>query len=781
MNMFQNRENAGRHKAVLYAGVMSLLLIGLLLFWYIKYDRVRTLRASLGEVEGEPLSFSADSGFYEESFVLRLEAEQHIPDQADIEIRYTVNGDDPTAGSTLYTDGIDLGEVIRQRQAQEAEEAEVIAAARQEAAAAAAREEKEAGSGQTNSSGSDESAEEKIDSAEEYSIENQRLLWEKEYYTATSGGGIYVDRAQDGIYVIPVRARLIQGEDSSAVVTRTFVVGPGVFERYDGYVACISTDRANLFDYDKGILIRGSHYQKDLDAGKRMDRSGNFYHEGEEWTKDCHLTLFSPQGRVLIEKDTGVRVGGFSSRTLPAKSLCVESPTAGWESEGWFDLDIFAGASYSRADNLQKTEGRAVKTAKVATIDIPEDPESFRRIRLRTHGVPTYHIRSVRNEYAKIITDASGFPGIAGSRLGLVFLNGSFYTDCDLSPSVTKEYICSLFGLGTADAIEKYDDGDYDVYTNAKIVRLFECDLTQEENRRALEAAVDMDNYLFYFALEVLLNNSDWPFNNVTMWRYMGAQDPDNPYTDGRFRFLLDDMDQILSNDLHSRPDQWSTELIDYLMRDEKNTFCRVMQCKKYRDTFLTYIDDLLQTSFEPDYACGILDALYADLEREYILDYGQAFWTEMEDTAEKTKNNVREKESLYRADIAKYMGLEDRYHVTIEAGEGLSVSWNNMIVNPGGIWSNEYYRGTSFAVKALPEEGRRFAGWEIVDPVSGEVTTIPQEAGQEEGILVISDALAGAGAAEEGAQGTPADSGADTEHGKELTVTVRAVAEPLP
>ena len=131
------------------------------------------------------------------------------------------------------------------------------------------------------------------------------------------------------------------------------------------------------------------------------------------------------------------------------------------------------------------------------------------------------------------------------------------------------------------------------------------------------------------------------------MWRYVGEQDPDNPYSDGRYRFLLDDLDQILSNDLHGNPEQWSSELIDYLMRDEKNTFCRVMQCPKYRDRFLTYIDDLLRTTFEPDHACAVLDALYSDLEREYILDYGQAFWAEMEDTAEKTKNNVREKEML--------------------------------------------------------------------------------------------------------------------------------------
>ncbi len=814
--MNQKRTISGRHTVLLYAGIMSVLLICVLFFYYFKYDRVRTLRASLGRIAGEPLSFSADSGFYEEGFVLRLRADEGIPGDDDIEIHYTFNGDEPSADDPLYTDGIDLEEVIRQLQAEEVAKAEEIAAMRKEAAEEAAAALEEAAAAGTDGKGAapaqtkdpkEIAAALEEETPEEKSLENQRLQWEREFYTAASDNGVYAEKAPDGIYVIPIRARLIQGEDSSPAVTRTFVIGPGVFERYDGYVAAISTDSANLFDYDKGIMVRGSSYRKDLEAGKREDRSGNFYQEGEEWEKDCHVTLFSPEGEVLLEEDTKVKVSGYSSRGLPTRTLCIEEPTARQSRDDWFSLDIFKDGSYSRAGNLLTAAGSVPKGAEgdavspdrtagssekkdsgqkkdgienVTAISIPEDPVSFRRVRFRTHGIPNYHIRGVRNEYGKIISDESGFPGLSGARLGVVFLNGRFYTDCDVTPSVTAEYICDLFGLGTPDAVEKFDSSDYDVYTRAKIVKLFECDLTQEGNQKALEAAVDMDNYLFYFALEVLFNNADWPFNNVTMWRYVGEQDPENPYSDGRYRFLLDDLDQILSNDLHGNPEQWSSELIDYLMRDEKNTFCRVMQCPGYRDKFLTYIDDLLRTAFEPDHACAVLDALYNDLEREYILDYGQAFWAEMEDTAEKTKNNVREKESLYRANIAKYMGLEDRYEVRIEAGEGVSVSWNNMIVNPGGTWSNDYYRGTAFEAAAHPEQGYRFAGWEITGTASDgqNASAVTVQDGET---LVISDSLAAEDTSEKAVSGTDAETGADAGREKKVTVTVRALAEPAP
>ena len=128
-------------------------------------------------------------------------------------------------------------------------------------------------------------------------------------------------------------------------------------------------------------------------------------------------------------------------------------------------------------------------------------------------------------------------------------------------------------------------------------------------------------------------------------------------------------------------------------------------------------------------------------MKREYILDYGDAFWKEMEDTAETTKQNVREKEKLYRENITKYMELTDRYSVEIEAGEGVSVTWNNMNVSPGGTWTNDYYCGTSFTVTAHPAEGYRLAGWEV----NGKAV---EDEGADGSSLTISDALSGKGQA---------------------------------
>lgn len=779
------RENSGRWRAELFAAAMTVFLLCLLLFFYFRYEKSRTLHDALQDLNGDPLFFSEESGFFREGFTLYLGRNPDLPQ--DVEIRYTLNGDEPTADSFLYEDGIDLteaalkmgeeaaareirkAEVIREADAA-AKAAEEALLAREQAAAAGStannpaeqvsgdqsakqiggnpaeqpgeQPEKQTGGQSAEQSGEKEaaSAEEKEKASEETrpTIEDGRESWEREKWTAAADSGIRPERTEDGICVLPVRACLIQGEDRSPIVTKTYVIGENVRDRYDVYVASVVTDSYNLFDYDNGIMIPGSHYLTDVANGVREDRAGNFYQNGDEWIKSGHVTLFSPGGEVLLEEDTGLAVAGYSSRIIPTRTLRMEASKAYGTSDDYFHLDIFSDPE----------KGSGADTA--SQIDL------FKKIKFRTHGIPGYHIRSVRNQYAKELTDECGFPGLTENRLGVVFLNGEFYTVCDIAPSTTADYVCRLFNLNVPDGIEKYSGSDVDVYTRTKIIKLFTADLTQEANQQALEAKVDMDNYLFYFALEVLFNNADWPFNNVTVWRYLGEENPENPCTDGRIRFLIEDMDQILTNGLHGDPTRWSDELIDYLMKDKGNTFHHVMECTRYRDRFLTYVDDLLRTAFEPDHACAVLDRLYAEMKREYILDYGEAFWKEMEDTAETTKQNVREKESLYRKNITKYMELTDRYQARIEAGEGVSVTWNNMTVSSGDTWTNDYYCGTSFTVTAHPADGYRIAGWEVNGKkVSGE--------GTDGNSLTISDALSESGAA--GNAGTAA-------------VTVRAVAE---
>ena len=122
------RENSGRWRAELFAAAMTVFLLCLLLFFYFRYEKSRTLHDALQDLNGDPLFFSEESGFFREGFTLYLGRNPDLPQ--DVQIRYTLNGDEPTGDSFLYEDGIDLTEAVlkigEEAAAREIRKAEVI-------------------------------------------------------------------------------------------------------------------------------------------------------------------------------------------------------------------------------------------------------------------------------------------------------------------------------------------------------------------------------------------------------------------------------------------------------------------------------------------------------------------------------------------------------------------------------------------------------------------------------------------------------------------------------
>ena len=51
------------------------------------------------------------------------------------------------------------------------------------------------------------------------------------------------------------------------------------------------------------------------------------------------------------------------------------------------------------------------------------------------------------------------------------------------------------------------------------------------------------DNFIDYFLSNTFFNNTDWPHNNVRFFRAINPTNDGNPYGDGRWRFILHDMD----------------------------------------------------------------------------------------------------------------------------------------------------------------------------------------------------------------------------------------------
>lgn len=102
------------------------------------------------------------------------------------------------------------------------------------------------------------------------------------------------------------------------VSTQTYFVG-SQFKDYNLPIISLVTDSTHLFDYDKGIYVAGRVYDEEFRDW--YWGTGNFHKRGRDWERKAHVTYFEPSKEVGFSQNIGVRIHGGGSRSLPIKSL----------------------------------------------------------------------------------------------------------------------------------------------------------------------------------------------------------------------------------------------------------------------------------------------------------------------------------------------------------------------------------------------------------------------------------------------------------------------------
>ena len=162
------------------------------------------------------------------------------------------------------------------------------------------------------------------------------------------------------------------------------------------------------------------------------------------------------------------------------------------------------------------------------------------------------------------------------SKLAVVFLNGEYYGILDMKEDINDDYIKNVYGLKDKENIavlkseldttrhcSEHSDGGSCRFCNVWFYyEMDQGDDSELENFTALcrkatastaddraavyeeiSSKIDLENFMQYAALNLYTCNTDWPHNNVRLWRYTGETDASLPETDGRWRFTLRDMD----------------------------------------------------------------------------------------------------------------------------------------------------------------------------------------------------------------------------------------------
>lgn len=596
-----------RRNTMMYLAVIIVAFSICIGYYYREdYQSMETVQA---HVEGDMITFSEESGFYDETVTVSLTKNVEVP--ASASIFYTLDGNDPTVEDMRYT------------------------------------------------------------------------------------GSIHLDKKKD-LMVYPLKAVVYYEGEYSEIYEKTFVVCDDVSNELDIDIVSITCDRSNLYDYKTGIFAKGKtyneNYAKDKDAGYI---AGNYNNRGEEWIRNAHAAIFDSEGTLALEQNIGLGVSGGTSAAYDVKSLKIYA-------DNKYDKEFDKFNYNLNSEDLQCASYSFVN--------------EYNSIRLRA-GSQDMNFGNIRSAVVSRLAQLSGSDNCTATKRCVVYLNGKYYGIFDMQQNYSNSYLANRFGLENSDYIERLKGNEEITFGMAEITDYFNLDLNIENNRQMLEQYVDMDNYLLYYAINVLCNNTDWPNNNFEMWRYTGEYEGNNQYSDGRYRFLIYDTDMTFNTELSvqffegSKSDTFIA-LMDRIYRASGSMFFNVMASEYYRNKFVTIVCDLLNTSFSIENITKLIREENDKIDKARKVYHDEEFIKNSRFYIDQIMEAAKKRPNEIGYLFATYFGLYEKYEVDLQTSEGIAVTWNNMCIFANSRYDNQYYRGINLVLNQEAYPGYIFQYW---------------------------------------------------------------------
>ena len=306
------------------------------------------------------------------------------------------------------------------------------------------------------------------------------------------------------------------GKSSDAV----FFVG---FDKKKGYedmnIISVTTDPENLFDPQKGIYVLGELFADTVSEGIVQKGTShvftweaNYKQKGQEWERPATIYCFDKDGDAVFSGQYGIRIQGKANRSNLPKSL-----------------NIYArkqyGASYLNTGDLF---GRDYALKYLTLYYGPNELLlSDYLVEKLTDGMD--------------FTDRELVPGA-------MFLNGEYWGVYWLAPRFKEDYLSLKYNVDPRNVVvikhghvETGQEEDIELFEDM-VEFIADNDMSDPANYAHACELVDIQSCIDYFATEIYVGNSDWPVNNIALWRTRYSEDSD--CGDCRWRWMIYDLEQ---------------------------------------------------------------------------------------------------------------------------------------------------------------------------------------------------------------------------------------------
>lgn len=152
----------------------------------------------------------------------------------------------------------------------------------------------------------------------------------------------YVPSAKDVFKGTVLKAQAFLGDvPMGEIVTNTYFVDELGAERYTLPVVSLTTDPYNFFDDEFGIYVFGSKFRESAPPNVDGTTPANYNQRGREWERPIHLEYFNLDGLCVFEQSLGIRTMGGWSRANSKKSFKLFSRECYQEDASSMDYPFF--------------------------------------------------------------------------------------------------------------------------------------------------------------------------------------------------------------------------------------------------------------------------------------------------------------------------------------------------------------------------------------------------------------------------------------------------------
>ncbi len=442
----------------------------------------------------------------------------------------------------------------------------------------------------------------------------------------------------------------------SDVVTKTYFVD---MEKYQGkYVLSLVSDPEDLFG-EKGIYVTGSAYDEWYTGGQEGDEpKTNFSGHGAEYEIETSIELY--YNDLLMSQMAGMRIQGASNRDNALKRFMIYSRKQ-YSGSRYFEYDLFDTSTHS------------------------------------------FLLRSdFADAFLQSLVPDRGLGGMEAIKVS-VFLDGEFWYNTYIRQKYSEDYLAGKYQLNREN-ITFTSTMPEEIYSY-----LEEHDLSDDDDYYGFDEIIDIQNYIDYMTYNIYLCNMDLSeTKNLRMWKsdgYSGLND----YDDGRWRFLIYDMDSINWNSSeYYGIESYGIDSFSFdhkyagVAFDQETIFSALKVNVNFcRQFVLTFMD------FANTYFCK-------DVVEEKISEWGYDLTWD---------NSFFEKRFDY---IVPYLAEEFNLtgsleEITICTNDlsGGSISINTVTPElSDGVWSGYYYTDYPVTITANENPGYEFVAWHHGDEV---------------------------------------------------------------